>query len=100
MVRDRLCFDDNLNVVTYCIDDSDFQIIFDSLEEKDRILSVMKTLKILNHSKTVPFKIFNGNNKSNIEFITKTVIEKLCETNIHDQIPTITRFKLRKRKEK
>ena len=84
-MRNRLCFNEDLNIVTYCIDDTDFQIPFDSLEEKDRIISVMKTLQILNHSKTETFKIFNGNNKNNIKFITKTVISELQkDSELHE----------------
>lgn len=80
MQRDRLCFDEDLNIVTYCIDDTDFQIPFDTSNEKRQIISVMKTLKILNYQKTL--SMMNStrpatDNKNNIRFITKTIISEL-----------------------
>ncbi len=80
MQRNRICFDEDFNIVTYCMDTNDFQITFVSLAEKDHIISVMKTLKILNYTKTL--SMMNStrpitDNKNNIEFITKTIISKL-----------------------
>lgn len=80
MQRNRICFDEDFNIVTYCMDANDFQITFDTLAEKDHITSVMKTLKILNYTKTLSMMnstILSADNKNNIKFITATVISEL-----------------------